>query len=235
MNNMTELPQSINSNEIPSKMSNLTATIVHEIRNPLTTINGILQLIKLNLNDKKLNQYVTVALQELERTNGILGQLLHLDKPMNVEKQVVSLNEIIYDFSLFYENEANNLHISMTTDLTKENPFIYGNKEQIKQVIMNLIKNAFEAIEGDKNHGEIFIQTYIEKPYAVLSIKDNGCGISNSHLTKMFTPFFTTKNTGSGIGLSLCKEIIEEHQGYIKVESIEGEYTNFLISIPLFG
>ncbi|MFB6467768.1 nitrogen regulation protein NR(II) [Cytobacillus sp. Hz8] len=220
-----------------SKNQNLTdSSFLHEIKNPLTTIRGLLQLIKLQWKDPKLNQYTTMAIHELDRTNNLLEHWLNINKASSVEKQSIQINALVQDLLILYEGEASLKNISITTELCNGNPDIEGNQNQLKQVFINLIKNAFEAIHAKKlqnQQGNIFIRTKVENPWVAIYIKDNGCGMSNSMMDQLFTPYFSTKTNGTGIGLFISREIIHNHNGEIKVSSFLGNYTEWVVKFPL--
>lgn len=218
-----------------SKMEELAVSIIHEIRNPLTTIKGLIQLLKPHLTEPNSKQYASLALSEIERTNEMLYQFLDSVKPQHFyQKHNFVINDLVEDIELFFQNEANESKITLEFEPENENRLIHGNENRLKQVLINIIRNSFDAIKlNDKEEqGKIIIRTQIDHPWVVISIMDNGCGMSNETLENLFLPYFSTKSTGTGIGLALCKEIIEEHEGKINFTTIEGEYTEVSIKLP---
>lgn len=211
----------------------LAAGIAHEIRNPLTTIKGFLQLIKPFLAQIEKEEYATIALNEIDRANEILFEFLHAAKPASKVTKAVEVNRILREVTLLFDSEAKlrNIHLDVNTDL--ENPAIYMDEKQLKQVLINIIKNSVEAI--DINHqGRIELASKVSGNSVNIIIKDNGCGLPEEAVQSIFTPFFTMKEEGTGLGLPICKKIIDEIGGKIKVTSKLGEGTMFTIQIPLF-
>jgi signal transduction histidine kinase len=217
-------------------MDKLAVGIAHEIRNPLTTVGGFLQLIKPYLTEIGKERYVDIALGELKRADQMIYEFLNATKASVPDKRCTSLNQVLKDTIILYESEAALKNIIIENHLAKEDIEIVANANQLKQVLVNLLKNAIEAIEPRHINGPNgIIEFYcgMEDNKAFLVIKDNGCGMDEETLQTLFLPFHTTKETGTGIGLSICKNMIEDHLGTITVESTEGIGTMFRIEFPL--
>jgi signal transduction histidine kinase len=232
---MQSQTDSINNHHCQT-IDKLAVGIVHEIRNPLTVVGGFLQLLKPYLIEIGKEQYVDIALEELKRADQMIYEFLNECKPSEQTQKRISLNQIVKDTSLLYECEAILKNITIRNRFSDEEIDFVANDKQLKQVFLNLLKNAIEAIElrQDKSqNGIIDYYTIIEENRAVVVIKDNGCGMNEKTLQNLFLPFHTTKDTGTGIGLSVCKRIIEEHHGTITVESTEGFGTMFRIEFHL--
>ncbi|MGP7815884.1 ATP-binding protein [Niallia sp. 01092] len=223
------------SNDYSKNIGKLAAGIAHEIRNPLTTVKGFIQLIKPHLEEIKKERYAEIALEEIDRANDIIFDFLNASKPKENNWNFLSINTLIRDICTLFESESIMKNITMKLELTDHAPFIYFNEKQLKQVLVNIIKNAFEAIEesANKHTGIILIRTSLNESNVFITIEDNGCGISDDGVKKLFNPFYTTKGEGTGIGLSVCKKIVEDYGGklYAKSEGTIG--TTFYVELPL--
>jgi signal transduction histidine kinase len=208
----------------------LAAGIAHEIRNPLTTVSGFIQLLKPYLSEIGKSQYAEIALDELNRANQIISEFLNESKPPTLGKRRISLSKLVNDICLLFQGEATLKNIIIVYSPSHPDIEIVADEHQIKQVLVNLIKNAIEAIEvrHEKTRlGKIHIYTNSDSQNATVVIEDNGMGISDENLSNLFTPFHTTKQKGTGVGLSVCQRIMEEHEGIILVESTQGVGTSF--------
>ena len=222
----------------PSNHANQMAMqLAHEVRNPLTTIKGFLQLLKQELKDAKKAEYVDIAVDEIDRVNQILNHYLSQLKPLyTIQKENVSINSLVTSIFKLYESEAKMKNITMSLCLMNDDIQVLVNEHELRQVLINLLKNAIEAIETSCNihgNGMISIGTEVSEHHAYIHVIDNGSGISNENMKKLFTPFFTTKEEGTGIGLSLCKEIIDHNDGHLFASTIQTAGTKFTIELPL--
>lgn len=230
---MDRLDTTINDDRL-AKADQLAAEMAHEIRNPLTTIKGFLQLIKPNLREIGKEEYADVVLAEIERVNEIISEYLNPVKPLNSKKDFVSLNEMALHLVKLYESEAIIKNIKLTTHLTEEKTQVYIQEKEIKQVLINLIKNAFEAIEEcDNQVRSIDIRTEVIHKHAYIHIVDTGIGMSSETMNRLFTPFYTTKARGTGVGLLISKEIIDHHQGNLYITTAENKGSKFTIELPI--
>ncbi|MEC1157361.1 ATP-binding protein [Cytobacillus horneckiae] len=223
------------SNEYATNLSTLAASMAHEIRNPLTTVKGFLQLLRPHLIELGREEYADIALEEINRANEIIHEFLNAAKPTDHKKSIIHLNKIVRDTLLLFESEAIIKNTSFSIKLSQEDPTIYGDDKQLKQVLVNLIKNALEAIEPNRSSKEnkITITVGIIDDYSFINIVDTGLGMTKETINSLFQPFFSTKKSGTGIGLSICKQIIEEHSGEIKIESDVGCGTKMQILLPI--
>lgn len=214
----------------------LAAGIAHEIRNPLTTVKGFIQLIQPYLVDIGKEEYATIALEEIDRANEIIYEFLNSAKPKVNKKQIIHLQKLIKDTMMLYESEAILKNIDMEWSSVGEPTSLYLDAKQVKQVLVNLIKNAFEAIAEKANNdkGKILINTETLDGKAVIWIGDNGIGMKKETVDNLFVPFYSTKVEGTGIGLTVCKKIIEDHGGKITVSSTPKFGTTFRIELPIY-
>ncbi len=205
------------------------AGIAHEIRNPLTSIKGFLQLMQ-STADYKLH-YFKIMLDELNRIETILSELLLLAKPQSKNYQLKNAIEIIASVVSLLETQAILNDIQIQTYYDTDKATIYCDENQLKQVFINLIKNAIEAMpEG----GVIKIEAISGEKDIVIRFTDQGYGIPKEKLPRVGQPFYTTKDTGTGLGLSVSFSIIEAHQGNIYVSSKVNEGTIFTVTLPSF-
>ncbi|WP_432681481.1 PAS domain-containing protein [Bacillus velezensis] len=206
----------------------LAAGIAHEIRNPLTAIKGFLQLMKPTMEENE--HYFEIVFSELSRIELILSELLMLAKPQqNAVKERVNLKKIISEVTALLETQANLKGIFIKTDYEHDSMYINGDQNQLKQVFINLIKNAVESMpDGGTVH---IIMT--EDEYSVnVTVKDEGDGIPEDVLKRIGEPFLTTKEKGTGLGLMVTFNLIKNHQGAIQVDSKPDRGTAFHITFP---
>lgn len=212
-------------------ISQLAASVAHEVRNPMTTINGFLQLIKKDTNiTEKQRNYIEISLSELARAQDIINDYLSLAKPNNKEFQLVNISEELIKTVELMTSYTNIKNIEVTSKI-EESLYIRGNTDEIKQVFINIIKNAIEAIE---KNGKLEISAYTEIKHVIIEITDNGEGMTKEQLSRIGTPFYSTKDKGTGIGLTISYQIIEHNKGKIEVNSEIGKGTSFIIKFPIY-
>lgn len=211
-------------------VGSLAASTAHEIRNPLTGIKGLIQLLgeKYNTDSDKL--YFNVIDQEISRINEIVSEFLILGKPTAQKMNIENLNVILKELHPILSSEANLKNIKLTCSVPPEPIFIKCTKDQMKQVILNITKNAVEALDSG---GNLTIHLTKKKQVGEIIIQDNGVGIPKETIEKIFIPFYTSKDTGTGLGLVVCKRILESFGGQINVISEEGIGTTVKITLPL--
>ncbi|MFC5470171.1 ATP-binding protein [Cohnella suwonensis] len=205
----------------------LAAGIAHEIRNPLTSLKGFLQLIA--SGRKNNSSYYDIMNAELDRIEDIVSELLMLSKPQVYDLAYQDMRVMMRDTVTLLETQANLHNISIEAEYGTDPLWIYGVENQVKQVFINVIKNAIEAmIDG----GAIRIKLSRESDGVYVRIRDEGPGIDDDQLAKMGQPFYTTKERGTGLGLMVSYKIVDNHQGKIDVKSQLGIGTLFEIMLP---
>lgn len=209
-----------------SAIGQLAAGIAHEIRNPLTSIKGFLQLME----EKSANkEYLQIMLREIERIELITNEFLILAKPQAKKYCKKSITAILGGFLPLVETQANMKNIEILTEIDDQLPAIYCDANQIKQVFLNVMKNAFESMPMG---GQITIKVKKKEETLLISIEDQGCGISQERLKRIGEPFYSTKEKGTGLGLMIIFNIIKEHQGKIQIKSELNKGTKVLICLP---
>lgn len=223
-----------NNNDEVYRLKKLAAEMAHEVQNPLTTIKGFLQLMKPNLTGVGKEEYADIVLEEIDRVNEIISEFVNKTKPSHTPYQPVSLNQMLNRMIKFYESESTIRNIKLIPPLNEDEIIVMFKEKELKQVFVNLIKNAMEAIEEcNDRKGLISLHTEVRDSFVYVHIIDNGCGMSKEISNHLFTPFFTTKKQGTGIGLSICKEIIIRNQGSIYMTSEINKGTKFTIVLPI--
>ncbi|MBI2210511.1 MAG: HAMP domain-containing protein [Deltaproteobacteria bacterium] len=239
MHRERELKQSQNIIRRADRLSSLgmlTAGLAHEIRNPLVAIRTFTQLLPERYQEAEFrNSFQALALKEVDRICGLINDLLSFARPSTPNVSEEDANEIVDSIVRILDTEAKEREVSMYRHLALDLPKIFIDKEQIKQVSMNVILNALQSIEG---RGVVEVSTRLfskngTEQYVQIEIRDSGAGIPEKDIEDIFNPFFTTKKDGSGLGLSISHQIVQEHGGYIVVESQVGKGTTFLINLPV--
>lgn len=213
-----------------SALGQLAAGIAHEIRNPLTSLRGFVQLLQSSLEDNQ-KRYCEIMLAELDRINFIVSELLVLAKPQGVKYQQKDIAKIVEDVISFLASQANLNNIQIHTSIQSKLPFVSCEENQLKQVFLNICKNAIEALPDG---GEIYVEVVRESSsYLQVLIRDTGCGIDSEHIPRLGEPFYTTKENGTGLGLMISSRILEDHGGSIRIESKRQQGTTVSILLPV--
>ena len=214
----------------------LAAGVAHEIGNPLTSLDIHLQLLdrkinKLQQDDKEdLSKLLGTAKQEIKRLDNILKQFLHALRPQDSERKQAQLHKILQSTLETLEAELIEREVKITLDLAENLPLIEIDTGQIQQAFYNLIRNAGQAITA--SNGQITIGTTYTDHEIIVSITDNGKGISPEHMGALFEPFRTTKKSGTGLGLLIVRRIIRDHGGEMEIDSEEDKGTTVNLYFP---
>ncbi|MDR1902405.1 MAG: PAS domain-containing sensor histidine kinase [Treponema sp.] len=235
-----------------ASLTTLAAGVAHEIKNPLGSLSIHTQLIQKTIemnrglfqtlsNRKKvredanayfnlMDRHLGIVNEEIARLNHIVVDFLFAVQPVPMDIRLGNINTFIEEFVQFVSLEMEKAHIEYCLDLAKELPSIEFDEHQMKQAFLNLIKNAISAMPDG---GCLRINTSATETDVVISVSDSGVGIPEKNLSKIFEPYFTTKDTGSGLGLTVVFKIVREHRGEISVKSKNGEGSTFIITIPI--
>lgn len=223
------LRMELNHVERLSLVGQMAAGITHEIRNPMAVVRGFLQLMR-EKSPPTLDHYYRIVMEELDRANGIINDFLSLAQNRPVESEKCHLHDIIKELTPLLWADANLRGQTIEVKLDDRLPALLLNAKEIKQLILNLSRNAMEAMQ---EKGQLTLETRLADQGGVLLVSDTGPGIPPGQREKLFEPFFTTKAKGTGLGLALCLSIVERHGGKISVDSAEGQGTTFTVFFPL--
>lgn len=214
--------------EMLSAVGQLAAGIAHEIRNPLTSLKGFTKLISAGAGSK--DSYIEIMLDELNRIEEIVSELLVLAKPQAIDLVAKSIEPILQDVILLLDTQAILNNVEIASEIEADLPQVMCVENQLKQVFINLLKNAIEAMPSG---GQIEVQAFLDdERNIVIRFLDNGPGIPAHKLAKLGEPFYSTKEKGTGLGLTVSYKIIENHDGTIHFESEEGAGTTVTITLP---
>ncbi|MFZ3170478.1 MAG: ATP-binding protein [Carboxydocellales bacterium] len=227
-----QLEEAMMRNEKLAAVGTMAAGIVHEIRNPLTTVRGFIQLLHSELINNPKKGYLDIIIEEIDRANSILNDFLSFSKPTSLKRQKIPVFTIIEEIRLLAESEALLKDLELDFSCPAEILCVNIDKDQIKQVLLNIVKNAFDALT---THGRVTVTANLEPESDMVYIKvtDNGIGMDAMTVSKIFDPFFTTKESGTGLGMAVSYQIIRNHGGMIQVESSPGNGTTFSILLPV--
>jgi signal transduction histidine kinase len=219
-----------------ASLGTLTAGLAHEIRNPLVAIKTFTQLLPTRFDDEEFrSHFLEVTAGEVDRISSLVSELLDFSRPSQPKLNKENLNQVLEKMLLLVDTESHKKSLQIIRNFNEFLPPVVLDKEQIKQVFLNILLNAVYATPES---GTITVETRLIKRdgyqnFVQVIIKDTGKGISEENMDKIFTPFYTTKHEGSGLGLAISNQIIQEHRGSIEVESNENQGTTFYVNLPV--
>ncbi len=213
------------------EVGQMAASVAHEIRNPITTLKGFTQLLKITA-DEDTTKYLNVIEDEIERMENILSEMLTLSKPTKIEKKPLSLKGLLDNIIQVISPKSIMENIKIVRmDEFDGVPFLLGDEGRLKQVFLNLFKNSLESMQPGGTL-TIYMQHCGEGQVNVI-IKDTGKGIEAHNLTQVFMPYFTTRSDGTGLGMPFVLQTVEDHGGTISVSSEVGIGTSFIVTFPI--
>jgi signal transduction histidine kinase len=208
----------------------MAASITHEIRNPMAVIKGFVQLLQ-EKNSGVFMNYYDIILEELNRANEIINDFLALAQNRVVEMKEAHLNDTVRTLEPMILADANLRGITLQVELQEDLPAILMNDKEMKQLLLNLSRNGLEAMSSG---GLLTIRTSRQESNVQLVITDTGPGIPKEQQDKIFQPFYTTKERGTGLGLPVCYSIVKKHDGSMNIDSEMGQGTVITITLPVY-
>jgi len=226
--------QTIESERLNALML-LAAGVAHEIGNPLNSLHIHLQLMERSvqkLHDgakEELEQSIEVARSEVNRLDSIVAQFLKAIRPSRPQLRPENVNTIVEEAVRFFTPELQDRDIVVEQELRSDLPLLQLDRDQMKQAFYNVIKNSLEAMHS---HGRLRIRTDLDDTYVIIRFVDTGCGMSAENLSRVFEPYFTTKPSGTGLGLLIVRRIVREHGGELSIESSQGKGLTLTVRLP---
>ncbi len=231
MRELMETQKKLVQSERLAAIGEAAAHLSHEIKNPLMLMAGFARQVKRGVPQNSAEQKkLDIIVEEARRLEKMLYQVRDFTRPRKLEKEKCLLNQLICDTLKIFEDELREMRIRCQLDLEPELPMIYVDKDQIKQVLLNLIKNSLEAMSSEDT---LTIGSRLEEGFLRLWVEDTGSGIPQENIKNIFNPFFTTKERGSGLGLAVSYRIIQDHGGDMHLESKSGLGTRFILYLPV--
>lgn len=224
------MEQRLQQAEKLASIGELSTYMAHEIRNPLFSISGFANsLMRMEGLDKKAREKVEIILAESRRLDDILRSLMNFTRPTEAQVAKVNLNELVRETMTIMALPCENLGISTTVDLDPEVALVQANPDLIKQCLINLVKNSLEASAPG---GRIIVTTTMTLEYVTLTVEDTGRGIPDGLRDKVFSPFFSTRGKGAGLGLAQTRKIVDEIGGKVDLVSRDGIGTRVTLYLP---
>ncbi|WP_042356974.1 ATP-binding protein [Bacillus rubiinfantis] len=229
INQQIEIREKMQRDEKLNVVSQLAASVAHEVRNPLTSVRGFLQLIsdEENLKDSQ-RAYITIALTELDHAQSIINDYLSLAKPYTEELLAINISDEVNKTVSLMRSYSNIQDITIESDI-QENLYMKGNRGEIKQILVNMMKNGIEAMNTG---GILSVRVFQREEEIWIEIIDSGKGMTENQIKKIGTPFYTTKEKGTGVGLTISFQLIHAMKGKVQIHSEPGKGTTFTIQFP---
>ena len=225
---ITSLHLTVSELEKDKQIKNSLFKITHEVKNPIAVCKGYLDMIDVH-NEEQVSRYIPIIKQEISRSLDIMSDFMEFSK-IKIDKELIDINMLIEDVEDELKLLVNSRDILLETRLIRDEVYVEGDYNRLKQVFINMVKNSLEAIEGK---GKIEIVGHILKGCYYIEIFDDGCGMDEETLSKVKEMFFTTKVRGSGLGVSLSNEIVKAHDGAIDYFSKLGKGTKVVVKLPI--
>jgi two-component system sensor histidine kinase HydH len=227
-----QLETEVRRNERLAALGKMAAGVAHELRNPLSSIKGLAVLLRSRLMKERQGiDTADILVQEVERLDRSIGELLDYARPQKLKKERVVLREILEKAVTLISVDAEATGITLKSDFDKPSLLVFGDGDKLTQVILNLLLNSIQAMEEG---GILSIAVESDAERIICLIEDTGCGLAQENVSKVFDPYFTTKSDGTGLGLAMSAKIIEEHNGMIEFSSEPEVGTTVKIVLPCY-
>lgn len=226
-----QLEAQLHQNEKLAAVGTLAAGIAHEIRNPLAGISGSIQMLSQDVGDPTQKKLMDIVLREINRLNSLITEFLDYAKPEKKPTDIVNLKNIIDEVLTSLASHPD-VPKNFKWSVNLRDVSVLGYVEKLKQALLNMLINSLQALQRSQEPS-ISVSLNIDGECAVLSIKDNGCGMSDETKKKLFEPFHTTKTKGTGLGLAITHKILDTHGATVTVLSEINQGTEFIIKLPL--
>jgi PAS domain S-box-containing protein len=228
---LRRLEKRLHSRERLAALGEMAASVAHEIRNPLGTIEGFARLLRRDLADMpdhlRLAERIVEGAQNL---NYVISNLLTYARPMRLHMTDVSFTHLFEVCGETLKDRASRAQVELGLKMPPPELTARGDERQIGQVLLNLGINAIEACNAENGH--VHIEAISSRQAVLLQVVDNGCGMDKEQIARVFDPFFTSKEGGTGLGLSLTKKIVDAHGGDIAIDSEPGTGSTFTVTLP---
>lgn len=213
-------------------VSNMSAAFAHEIRNPLTTIRGFVQFLSQEGNEKQLSTFSPIMLKELDRTNKIVTDYIALSKPAQLNKDTFKLYPLLEEIVALSEPMGNYSNITLELTSNERDREIKSDPNYLKQVLVNLINNAIEAMEGVEE-GVVHLSSEFKGDNVTISVRDNGVGMTPEELNNIGLPYYTTKTKGTGLGTMIVQKLVRDLNGHLLYTSEKNKGTTVELILPI--
>jgi signal transduction histidine kinase len=231
MQKLVEMQERLVRSERFAAIGEAASYLSHEIKNPLMVIGGLASQVERAISTHHAEcRKLVIIRDEIKRLESMLMDVRDFTRPSKPQKELLDMNSAIEKTLALMENDLTARGINYEKLLDRRLPLVFFDPEQIKQVLINLTKNAVEAMPDG---GRLVISSCLENEHVMVSIADSGIGMSPEATRKMFDPFFTTKKRGTGLGLAVSCKIMEDHEGEISVQSKEGKGTTVTVLLPI--
>ncbi len=226
------LEEELKRNERLAALGEMAAGVAHELRNPLSSIKGLAVLLKSRFSEGAADRETAdILVREVERLNRSISELLDYARPNRLEKDSVSLHDVLQKAITLIRVDAEAAGITIATDFCGDHDLVFADRDKLSQVFLNLFLNAIQAMHGG---GSLKVSTVAGQGILTCQVEDSGCGIEAAMLPKVFDPYVTTKSGGTGLGLAMSVKIVEEHGGRIDISSSPGLGTQVVVTLPVW-